>query len=61
MATTIHDIRQDKIMTLVYETCAFIRSHDSTYEASLQQVYRLEEIVENLTRYANAIQEKLDK
>lgn len=57
---TIHDIREERIRTLVYEYAAFIRSHDNTYERELQQCNRIVESVANLTRYANAIQERIN-
>lgn len=58
---TIHDIRQEKIVTQVLCTCAFIRSHDASYEHNLEQVNRLFEILDNISRYANTIQERMEK
>ena len=58
---TEHDIRQEKIIALVYEYAAYIRSHDDSYERELQQCARIVECAANLTRYANAIQERMFK
>lgn len=55
---TIHDIKSEKIISLVYEIAAFIRSNDATYERELQQCSRIVEMVANLNRYANAIEER---
>lgn len=56
---TIHDIKQAEIENRIDELCAFIRCHDASYTRNLEQAARAIEIVANLTRYANAIQERL--
>lgn len=56
---TIHDIKQAEIENRIDELCAFIRCHDASYGRNLEQADRAIEIVSNLTRYANSIQEKL--
>lgn len=57
---TIHDIREQKITDLIYQYASFIRSHDASYERELQQISRILEGVANLTRYANAVQERIN-
>lgn len=58
---TIHDINEEKMINLLEQVCSFIRSHDSSYEKNLVQADRVKEIISNLTRYANAIQERMEK
>ena len=58
---TIHDINAEWMLQLLHETCAFIRSHDASYDDSvLRQAARIEESINNLTRYANIIAERMN-
>lgn len=59
MTMTIHENKAQKAMTQIYEIGAFIRSHDSSYERELQQIFEIERMLSNLVRYANAIQERI--
>lgn len=57
---TIHDIKADQAKQLIADLIAFIRSHDASYSKNLEQVYRACEVIDNLNRYANAVQDKFE-
>jgi hypothetical protein len=56
---TSNDIKQDKIINLLCEITAFIRSHDASYERELEQANEIRIKLDNLIRYANALQDRL--
>lgn len=58
---SIHEVKGNKAKLYIEELCAFIRSHDSTYEKNLEQAYRAIEIIDNLVRYAETIDKRINK